>query len=555
MAGAGVTLQDIGAIRPGRLHDDAAVPRPSSATVERRQTGGTARLLAEFQLVICVLGPFAFGYFLSYAFRTVNALLSGAFSRELHIGPSELGLLTSVYFLATAVIQLPVGALLDRYGPRRVQGPFLLVAALGSAIFAVADGLASLVIGRALIGIGIATALMAGLKAAVLWFPPERIAFANGLVVMTGALGAVGATVPADLLIAEIGWRGLFWALAALSILSSALIFVVVPKSHDHPPAPPTGSTASLITIYGDRRFLRLAPLSALIIGTAWSLQGLWIAPWLADVEHMDRASVVGYLFVMGIALAASALALGYGADWARRHGAKRETLLAALALAFILAQLALIARAQIPIALCLIVIAAAGAATVLSYAILPEYFPKAMSGRANGALNVLHMFGAFLAQWLTGALIAGWPPVDGHPPMIAYQSTFGLAVALQMAALGWFVWPHSQPRQTVFACAPQFALREAVQSAPLPPSCYDLALAEWTTRVTDAKSSLLLWRSAGWGSIALAALLLVQVANAVAQPVVPNYVHVGVSPHQQMDRMCPDYTSMVSPETRSPFS
>ncbi|MBA4192801.1 MAG: hypothetical protein C0467_32965, partial [Planctomycetaceae bacterium] len=264
MAGSDMTLQDIGAIRPGKWLDDAAVPIPSSTIEGRRQTGWTARPLTEFQLVVCVLGPFAFGYFLSYAFRTINALLSGALLRELHIGPSELGLLTSVYFLATAVIQLPVGALLDRYGPRRVQGPFLLVAALGSAIFALADGLAALVVGRALIGIGIATALMAGLKAAVLWFPAERIAFANGLVVMMGALGAVAATVPADLLIAEIGWRGLFWALAAFCVLSSVLIVLVVPRTHDRPPALPSGSSAGLMAIYRDRRFLRLAPLSAL---------------------------------------------------------------------------------------------------------------------------------------------------------------------------------------------------------------------------------------------------------------------------------------------------
>ncbi len=531
MAGSDMTLQDIGAIRPGKWLDDATVPRPSSTTAGRRQTGWTARPLTEFQLVVCVLGPFAFGYFLSYAFRTVNALLSGALSRELHIDPFELGLLTSVYFLATSVIQLPVGALLDRYGPRRVQGPFLLVAALGSAIFAVADGLAALVVGRALIGIGVATALMAGLKAAVLWFPAERIAFANGLVVMTGALGAVAATVPADLLIAEIGWRGLFWALAALCVLSSVLLLTVVPRTHDHTPALPSGSSAGLMAIYRDRRFLRLAPLSALMIGTAWSLQGLWIAPWLADVEHMNRTNVVGYLFVMGVVLAASALILGYGADLARRRGARRETLLAALALVFILAQLALITRLPIPIAVCLIVIAAAGAATVLSYAILPEYFPKAMSGRANGALNVLHMFGAFLIQWLTGALIASWPPVDGHPPMIAYQTTFGIAVALQAIALGWFVWPFEQPRRMVFTAASQTGLNEASKAAP--PSRYDLAIAEWTTRVTDANTSLANWRAAGWLSIMLTALLLLQTESAVSQLVVPYYVHLSADTRQ----------------------
>ena len=163
---------------------------------------------------VLVLLPFAAGYYLSYAFRTINALIAGMLTRELSLSAADLGLLTSVYFLAMAAVQLPLGALLDRFGPRRVQSACLLFAAAGAGVFARAEGLTGLMLGRALIGVGVATALMASLKAIVLWFPKDRIAFANGCVVMLGALGAVTATVPAEPLVHALGWRGLFAMLA-----------------------------------------------------------------------------------------------------------------------------------------------------------------------------------------------------------------------------------------------------------------------------------------------------------------------------------------------------
>ena len=99
-------------------------------------------------------------------------------------------------------------------------------------MFALADGLFGLLIGRALIGLGVALALMAGFKAIVLWFPPERLALANGWLVMLGALGAVTATAPAELVVQSIGWRGLFAVLAGLSALAALLVLFAVPE-HD----------------------------------------------------------------------------------------------------------------------------------------------------------------------------------------------------------------------------------------------------------------------------------------------------------------------------------
>ena len=107
---------------------------------------------ASWRLVAVVLLPFAAGFYLSYLFRTINAVISDQLARELSLGPAQLGLLTSAYFLTMAAAQIPVGVLLDRYGPRRVQSVCLLVAAAGAALFAVSQGMIGLVVGRALIG-------------------------------------------------------------------------------------------------------------------------------------------------------------------------------------------------------------------------------------------------------------------------------------------------------------------------------------------------------------------------------------------------------------------
>jgi MFS family permease len=384
--------------------------------------------------------PFVAVYYLAFLFRNINATIAGSLTAEFGLAAGDLGLLTSVYYLTFAAAQIPVGILLDRCGPRRVQSVVLFAAALGAALFAVSDNYLLLLGGRALIGLGVAAALTAGMKALVVWFPRERVPLLNGVMVTLGAMGALTATLPADFLIGSIGWRGFFELLAIVSAGCALVVYLVVPEA---PAVTLEGEPANgLRTIYADPRFWRLAPLSATCIGTAWALQGLWAAPWLSDVEGLDRAGLLRYLFVMAIALSLGALLLGIMADRLLRRGVGRRTLLGLVAAVFIVAQLMLILRLPVPSYLPWAVIAAAGAMTVLSYAILAEYFPKELAGRANAALNVLHIGGAFVLQFLTGMVLQLWMPTDGHYPEVAYQAAFALNLLFQIAAGIWFALP-----------------------------------------------------------------------------------------------------------------
>jgi len=390
--------------------------------------------------ILLVFLPFAAGYYLSYLYRTINALVSADLTSSMQLGASDLGLLTSVYFLSFAAVQLPIGVALDRYGPRRVQGVLLLVASIGAALFSTAHSLLTLILGRALIGLGVAASLIAGLKAIVQWFPKERLPLVNGYFVALGTLGAVTATAPAELLLASIGWRALFSLLAAATATCAIVIIVISPEGTIASPSRISRGIGGLKTIYADQRFWRLAPLSTLCISTAWALQGLWAAPWFADVEHLGRPEIVRHLFVMASALCAGALLLGVATDQLRRCGVRTQAVFVVVGALFIAAQLALVLRLPLSSYLVWAVVASVGAATVLSYAILADYFPDEIAGQANAALNIFHIGGAFVLQYAIGLIISAWGSKGGHYPSIAYQTALAVILCFQLAALVWFV-------------------------------------------------------------------------------------------------------------------
>ena len=101
---------------PRFLQRDARSPRPDRPRAKRRPTTLPLPII-----IATVLLPFAAGYYLSYVFRTINAVIASSLATEFKLGPAELGFMTSVYFLAFVAVQLPAGVALDRSGPRRVQ--------------------------------------------------------------------------------------------------------------------------------------------------------------------------------------------------------------------------------------------------------------------------------------------------------------------------------------------------------------------------------------------------------------------------------------------------
>ena len=139
---------------------------------------------------------FAAAYFLSYSFRSVGAIIAPDLAHELQLNPRELGLLASVYFLTFFLAQPVIGVTMDRYGPARVNAVLMAIAAAGAAMFAAGDDLIALALGRALIGLGVAGALMTSFKAFVVWSAPRHREAISGGMMAVGGLAAVVTASP-----------------------------------------------------------------------------------------------------------------------------------------------------------------------------------------------------------------------------------------------------------------------------------------------------------------------------------------------------------------------
>ena len=405
-------------------------------------------------LLLSVLAPFALGYFLSYLFRAVNAVVGPDLAADLDLSAAGLGLLTSAYLFAFALFQLPLGLLLDRFGPRRVQAALLACAAAGSLLFALGQGIATLASARALIGLGFAGGLMSGFKAVVLWVPEPRRALANAAIMSFGALGILVATTPTELAVEAVGWRAVFIALAAITFAVAALIFIAVPEQSASATSERLArQVASLLGILRDPAFWRLAPLLATTAGTHIAIQTLWAGPWFRDVAGLDRIAVANHLMAMAVAFLAGILLSGAVADWFVRRGVDLLSVMLGFLVLFLCSELAIVLQwtsINLPM---WIVFGMTGQAGVLAYPWLSSHFGAAQSGRATTAMNLVLFLFAFGAQYAIGAIIDLFPsgPSGGYDPR-GYQVGFGVFLAAQVLALGWYL----ADRRSLMATAPR---------------------------------------------------------------------------------------------------
>ena len=398
--------------------------------------------------MLVVFCPFAAGYYLSYFYRYVNAVIARDLVSDFGLSPGDLGWLTSAYFLSFALAQVPLGVALDRFGPRRCVAALMCIAAAGALTFGLARDLAMLSTGRALIGLGVSAGLMGSIKAFTLWFPRERLTTLNGWMIGIGSLGALSATAPVQALLGPFGWRTLFVVLALLSLAAALLIFFVVPE-RELPGRSETWSEQfrMIAKIFSRLDFWRLAAPLVLCQASFQALQGLWFAPWLADVHGFTRAAAANYLFASALAYLVASVLLGQLTDVLAKRGVSQ--------LRFYQAGMLLCAASFAPIALgaargtllWLVLFAATSIAAITAYTLLTQLVPAAQTGRVTTSSNVLLFATSFVFQWGVGSLLGLWPTSEGRYQPEAYRAAFGLLLAAQAAAALWLLTARQETR------------------------------------------------------------------------------------------------------------
>ncbi len=387
--------------QPGPVrHDGTLTPRASTNDV-----------LAPRAAIIVFL-TFALAYFLSALLRAITATLSPTLSAEMSLNAGDLGLLAGGYFFGFALTQLPLGNWLDRHGPRTVVLWFLAVAVVGCAAFALATNFTWLLAARVLTGMGVSACLMAPLTGYRRWLTPAAQMRANSWMLMTGSFGMVAATLPVQWLMPLMGWRGLFWLLGALIVLSMVGIWFMVPRWHTTEPAEAPSSSAPTAPepgygmIWRHPYFRQMAPIGFVNYGGMIAVQTLWAGPWMVKVAGYTPAQAAGGLFGINLSMLCTFWLWGLLNPHLAHRGWRPEHLIAwGLPLSFgVLGAIVLLgAGAGWPLWALYCV---SCTFVSLSQPAVALALPDEAAGRALSAYNLVIFAGVFGVQWGIGLLI-----------------------------------------------------------------------------------------------------------------------------------------------------
>lgn len=403
---------------------------------------------------IVVFLAFAAAYFFSALLRAVTATLSPVLTETFSLHARDLGLLAGGYFLGFAAVQLPLGAWLDRYGPRRVSLGLLCLAVTGCVVFALAEGFAGLMLARVLMGVGVAGGLMAPLTGYRRWFDAGMQLRANAWMLMTGSLGMLASTLPVQWLLPVLGWRGLFWLLAGLIVLAMIGIAVLVPRwrqagagaaVHAGPPRPQASGQGSYAVVWRNAYFRRAAPLGAVSFGGMVAIQSLWAGPWLTGVAGQSPLMAATGLFWMNASMLLAFWSWGLVLPRLSARGVSVDSLVAWIQPLSFLALGVLVLAGPAPGAASFVLLALYCVLSTPSAQVQPMIamgFPTELAGRALSAFNLVIFVGIFVVQWGIGlgadALEAlGWSAGDALRGAMAGFGLLSLACWLQFVLSG----------------------------------------------------------------------------------------------------------------------
>jgi len=367
----------------------------------------------------------ALSYVLSQFFRAFLAVLTGPLEVELGIGPQVLANASGYWFLAFALMQLPVGKALDTVGPRRTAGwLFLIGGAGGAALFAVAQGPLYIHAAMALIGIGCSPVLMASFYIFAREFDPARFATLAALMIGIGTIGNLISSYPMAFAVEAMGWRNAMWALAVVSGAVAIGLLLSV-RDPDRVKAQGDGSLFDLLRLpvlwaIFPIMFVNYAPVAA--------VRGLWIGPYLRDVFDQTTAQIGIATLVMSLAMIVGTIAYG---PLDRIFGTRKWVVFGGNAMT--VGVLALLIRwidagPWVSIVL-FAAIGALGASFPVIIAHARSFFPPHLTGRGVTLMNLFGIGGVGIMQTLSGRIHTATAGGDPTAPYVAIFGFFALAL------------------------------------------------------------------------------------------------------------------------------
>ena len=376
-------------------------------------------------------------YLMSMFYRSTNAVLAPVLRAETGITADQLGILTGTFFAVFAIMQIPTGLFLDRFGPRVTITGMMLIPAAGSLVFSQAQTVGELALGQGIMGAGCAVGLSGAIVVFARWFPTDRIATMISLYSGMGNVGILLSATPLAAGIDEIGWRDTFIFMAAVNALLVGQMFLLVRDAPpDHPYHAERRETLGAIfrglgEVLATRAIWPMLALAFVSLAMVLTIRSLWAGPYLADVYGLDAIARGNMLLVFTLAMLVGNV--GFGPLDRLFDRRKPVVLVGAAISAAALACLALFPTLSLYAAMALLcVLGVACNYIVIIFAHGRALFPLRLVGRCITLINGVNMFGIAVMQVATGYVIRSFPAVDGAAPEIAYRAMFGfLAVCL----------------------------------------------------------------------------------------------------------------------------
>lgn len=390
---------------------------------------------------ITVFFVFAFGYFLSCLLRAITATLSPVLTLEFELMAADLGLLAGGYFLGFASMQIPLGYLLDKFGPKKIVSSFLLIAFIGTVSFALAQNFSGLLVSRILIGVGVSACLMAPLTGYRIWFAENQQQRTNSWMLMIASLGFLSSTLPIQLLLPSLGWRWIFGGIAVLILISIFLMLVFIPKWNHQKDESLENSErkGSLVDVWKNKFFISVIPMGLFNYGGLMAIQTLWAGPWMIRVAGYTPLESATGLFWINITMLISFFLWGYFLPRITNLGfSALKILKLGLPVSFL-------------IMLIIIILGSKAGAFYITLFILSSIFLSVtqpavglsfashLAGKALTSFNLLIFLGTFIMQWVMG-LVIDLVKTFGYTEIIGFKAAFSFFLLLSLISYIFFL-------------------------------------------------------------------------------------------------------------------
>ncbi|WP_456390075.1 MFS transporter [Profundibacter sp.] len=381
-------------------------------------------------------------YMLSQFYRAFLAVLAPVLKTDVGAQPDDLAQASGLWFLAFALMQLPVGWALDKIGPRRTASVLLAIGGAGGAVvFAMAQTPLHINIAMALIGIGCSPVLMASYYIFARSFSPAIFATLASSILGAGILGNIASSLPLTWASQAFGWRETLYVLAGVTLLVSVAMFVFIKDPEAL--ADEHVSKGSVLDLLKMPALWLIFPMMFVNYAAVAGIRGLWIGPYLGDVYGADAGTIGTAALVMSLAMVVGNFAYG---PLDRIFGTRKWiVVIGNLGGAAAVFTLLLYPSHGIWVSVALMAaIGLFGSSFAVLIAHARSFFPPHLTGRGVTLLNLFGIGGAGIMQSLSGrvhgAALSG--ATDPAQPYQALFVFFGTATLI-----GVFFYMFSQDR------------------------------------------------------------------------------------------------------------